>query len=143
MGKAFSVSTTIDAPPERIWSLLTDANGYRDWNPSVISLEGRIARGETIALVSAVNPKRTFRLKVTEAEPPRRMVWADGMPLGLFRGERTFTLAPNGSGTAFSMREEFSGLLAPLIGKAIPDMTESFQQFADGLKHAAEGGAGG
>jgi len=39
------------------------------------------------------------------------------------------------------MAEVFSGPLAPLITKAIPDMTESFEIFADGLKSAAEGRA--
>jgi hypothetical protein len=37
------------------------------------------------------------------------------------------------------MTEAFRGPLAGLITKAIPDMTDSFRQFADGLKAAAEG----
>ncbi len=37
------------------------------------------------------------------------------------------------------MDEVYSGPLAPLITKAIPDLTDSFAQFADGLKAAAEG----
>ena len=62
------------------------------------------------------------------------------MPLGLFKGVRTYTLTPQGDGTTeFSMEEVFSGLLEPLISKSIPDMSESFEQFADGLKRAAEG----
>jgi hypothetical protein len=36
------------------------------------------------------------------------------------------------------MREVYSGPLAGLISRSIPDMTESFEQFADGLKEAAE-----
>jgi hypothetical protein len=39
------------------------------------------------------------------------------------------------------MREEYSGMLAPLISKTIPDMNESCGQFADGLQSAAEAGA--
>lgn len=39
------------------------------------------------------------------------------------------------------MAEVFSGPLAPLITKAIPDLTESFEMFADGLETAAEGRA--
>ena len=82
--------------------------------------------------------ERTFSLTVTSMRAPARMVWSDGMPLGLFRGVRTYRLDPAGSGTAFSMTEEFSGPLAGLITKAIPDLSESFNQFADGLKAAAE-----
>ena len=36
------------------------------------------------------------------------------------------------------MSEVYSGPLAGLIGRSIPDMTESFEEFADGLKEAAE-----
>lgn len=139
MGLSYAVARTIDAAPDVVWSLLTDAGGYARWNTSILKLDGKIVLGETIQLVSVVNPKRTFKLKVTRFEPPHTMVWADGMPLGLFKGERTYTLAATPSGgTEFSMVEEFSGLLAPLITKAIPDMTESFSLFADGLKGAAE-----
>lgn len=138
MATSYLVERTIDASPERVWSLLTDAAGYPDWNPAVLSLQGRIHVGEKIKLVSVVNPKRTFTLTVTELDQPHRMVWADGMPLGLFRGVRTYALRPHGDGTAFSMKEVYSGPLAPMITKAIPDMTESFGQFADGLKTAAE-----
>ena len=35
------------------------------------------------------------------------MTWSGGMPLGLFRGVRTFTLAPGTEGaTRFTVREE-------------------------------------
>ena len=36
------------------------------------------------------------------------------------------------------MREEFSGFLAPLIERTIPDLQPSFEQFADGLRDMAE-----
>ena len=142
MSKRYAVERTIEASPERIWSLLTDPSTYPQWNPAVVSIAGPIEVGGTVRLVSVVNPKRTFTLTVTEMDAPHRMVWADGMPLGLFRGVRTYTLAPSGSGhTEFAMEEVFSGPLAPLITKAIPDMTESFAQFADGLKRGSESGA--
>lgn len=137
---SYAVTRDIHASPEKIWGLLTDASGYSDWNPAVINIEGTIAQGEKIKLRSIVNPKRDFKLKVDQVDPPRRMVWWDGMPLGLFKGVREFTLTPGTDGvTTFFMEEVYSGLLAPLITKSIPDMTESFQQFADGLKRAAEG----
>jgi hypothetical protein len=66
------------------------------------------------------------------------MVWGDMMPLGLFEGERTYRLEEVAGGTEFSMTELLSGPLAGLITRTIPDMTDSFNQFADGLKTAAE-----
>jgi uncharacterized protein YndB with AHSA1/START domain len=135
----YAVTREIHAKPEVIWDLLTDAPAYPNWNPAVLGIEGRIAPGERIELTSVVNSKRTFKLEVTEFNPPHTMVWADGMPLGLFKGVRTYRLTPQVDGpTTFSMEEMFSGLLEPMISKSIPDMTESFELFADGLKRVAE-----
>ena len=138
MPMRYHVSRRIEAPIETVWSLLTDATTYRDWNPAVISITGPIELGGTVSLVSIVNPKRSFTLKVTEMAEPNRMVWSDGMPLGLFRGDRVYELDEQQGSTTFTMTEEYGGLLAPLITKTIPDMTDSFDQFADGLKSAAE-----
>jgi hypothetical protein len=137
----YAVTRTINAEPERIWALLTDTTSYARWNTAVVSVSCDIRTGGTISLVSIVDPKRTFKLKVAELDAPRKMVWADGMPMGLFKGVRTYTLTPRGSQTEFAMEEVFSGPLAPLITKAIPDMTDSFNQWADGLKKASEGSA--
>jgi hypothetical protein len=137
---SYAVRTTINASPEKVWAVLTDAAGYSGWNTAVVSLQGRIALGEKLKLVSVVDPKRTFTLKVAELDRPHRMVWASGMPFGLFKGVRTYELRPDGNdGTDFAMTEVFSGPLAPMITKAIPDLTESFEHWADGLKKASEG----
>jgi hypothetical protein len=137
--KSYDAQATINATPERIWKLLTDAPGYPSWNPTVERIEGRIAPGETITVVVKVNPGRTFPVKVTQFQPGKRMVWSGGMPLGLFRGERTYTLEPAGDGaTRFTMREEYTGPLLPMIWKSIPDLGPAFQEFATGLKAGAE-----
>ena len=142
MATSYRVSKTINAAPEAVWALLSDGPSWTEWNPTIISFEGTIALGQKVKLVSTVNPKRAFTLNVDEFAAPQRMVWSDGMPLGLFKGTRTYTLEPDGSGaTEFVMEEVYTGLLAPLITKSIPDMTESFEQFADGLKAASEGSA--
>jgi hypothetical protein len=58
---------------------------------------------------------------------------------GLFTGVRTFTLAPGCDGaTRFTMREEYTGPLLPMIWRSIPDLGPSFRQFANGLKERAE-----
>ena len=137
--KVYSARTNIHASPETIWAILTDASGYPQWDPDVIRIEGKIAPDEKITIHTKLSPDRTFPVKVTEFVPGRKMVWSSGMPLGLFKGVRTFTLEPaGGSSMEFTVREEFSGLLLPLFGRSIPDMTEPFQRFVAALKETAE-----
>lgn len=137
--KAYEASSTIAASPQAIWSILVDGAGYSSWDSGVERVEGRIAPGETIKVYVKVNPGRAFPIKVTVFKPGERMVWSGGMPLGLFKGVRTYTLTPDGNGiTHFRMREEYTGPMLPMIWRSIPDLGPSFTQFANGLKQRAE-----
>ncbi len=139
--KSYEASATISAAPEAVWEILVDAGSYADWDSGVERVEGRIATGETIKVYSEANPGRAFPVKVTEFAPPRTMTWSGGLPLGLFRGVRVFALVPDdGGGTRFTMREEYTGPLLPVIWRTMPDLQPSFDQFARGLKARAERG---
>ena len=140
MAKRDAVERAIDAPVDAVWALLADADSRTEWNPTIISLDGPIEVGHEVRLVSTLDPKRTFELRVDEVTPPSRMVWSDGIPLGLFRGTRTYQLTERDGATAFAMTEVDTGPLAGLITRVIPDLTDSFEEFADGLKTAAESG---
>ena len=134
---AYDVTRTIAARPEQVWAILTDPAALAH-GMGILRIEGRIAPGARIKVWSEVSPERAFPVRVATLDAPRRMVWQGGMPLGLFRGVRTFTLDAAREGTAFHMREEFSGPFAPLIRRSMPDLTPSFAAFADGLKRKAE-----
>jgi hypothetical protein len=103
--------------------------------------EGDLDLGRVGGVLAQANPKRAFPVKVTEFAPGERMVWSGGMPLGLFKGVRTFRLTPEAGGTRFTMREEYSGPMLPLIWRSMSDLGPSFEQFANGLKARAEEGA--
>jgi len=136
----FSVERQIAAPPEAVWAALADGSQYAEWDPNIEKLDGTIAPGEKITVHTKLS-ERAFPVKVTRFDENVAMEWTGGMPFGLFKGVRLFTLTPKDGGTEFIMREVFSGPLLGLIGKSIPDLTQSFEQFADGLKQRAENGA--
>ena len=134
--KLYEVREVIDTAPESIWPILTDARAYAGWNDTIVRIEGEIAQGASIKVFSTISPDRAFAVTVTTLEAPNRMVWRGGMPLGLFTGVRTFTLSgSHEGGTEFIMREEFSGLLEPLILRTMPDLTASFIEFAARSRH--------
>ncbi|WP_309713607.1 SRPBCC domain-containing protein [Armatimonas sp.] len=137
--KFFATKTTIKAPAETIWSLLTDGPSWPTWNPTVDRIEGTIAQGQKITVHAKISPGRTFPVVVSTFTPPQKMVWTGAMPLGLFTGERTYLLTPQDDGSVeFSMREAFTGPLAPLFTRSIPDLQPAFEAFAAGLKGHAE-----
>jgi len=138
--KSYEASSTIQASPDAVWSILTDGAKYGDWDSGVERVKGQIALGQTISVFAKISPGRAFPVKVMDFIPGQIMVWAGGMPFGLFKGVRTFSLELKEQGvTRFTMREEFSGLLLPLIWGTMPDLGPSFEQFANGLKRRVEG----
>jgi len=137
--ESYEVTKRIAASPETIWGILTDAAGYTSWDSGVERVEGSIALGNKVKVYSKINPARAFPVRVSELTPSSRMTWTGGMPLGLFKGVRTFTLTPESETvTRFDMREEFTGPLLSMIWKSMPDLTGSFEQFAKGLKDKSE-----
>lgn len=136
---SFGTRITIRAAPDAIWQILTDAASYPAWNTTVTGIDGRIALNEKVTVHAKVTPGRAFPVTVVAFDAPRRMVWSGGMPLGLFKGERVYELRPSGAGVVeFAMRETYSGLIAPLITRSIPDLQPAFDEFAACLKARAE-----
>ncbi len=127
-----SVEQSIKADAAIIWALLTNALDYPRWNSTIISIDGKIAKGEKIRVRSVLDPKRTFKLKVKEMEPGKRMVWGDG------KGQRTYTLTKAGENIIFAMSEKIGGIMFPMYAKYIPPFDKSFEQFAADLKKEAE-----
>ncbi|HUE99517.1 MAG TPA: SRPBCC domain-containing protein [Anaerolineales bacterium] len=127
-----SVSITIFADPAIVWALLTHASDFPRWNSTVTSVKGEIQGGEIIELKSILDEKRTFKLKVKEFVPEKRLVWGDAM------GTRVYTLKGDGNSTHFSMTEKIGGPLFPLFAGAIPSFDESFERFAADLKRESE-----
>lgn len=136
--KKFETTIEIKAAPDKVWSILTNAEAYPNWNSTVEKVDGQIALGQKVTVYAKATPGRAFPLKVSEFEPSKKMVWSGGMPLGLFTGTRTYTLTPKGSSVVFNMREEFNGLMAPLITRSIPELQPAFDTFAADLKKRAE-----
>ena len=128
-----TVYSIIKADTAVVWALLTKVSDYPRWNSTVTSIEGTIALGETITLKSTLDAKRSFKLKVKELEPEKKLVWGDG------QGNRVYTITKKGNGTiTFTMTEKIGGLMFPLYSSMIPPFDRSFEQFANDLKKEAE-----
>ncbi|MGO9835162.1 MAG: SRPBCC family protein [Polyangiaceae bacterium] len=135
---ACAITVNIRAPAERLWAILTDAAGFARWNSTVSSVGGTIADGQRLELKVPTAPDRTFRPRVTISEPGKSMVWSDGMA-PMFKGVRTFTLAPQPDGsTDFAMSEVFSGVMLPMIKGSLPDFGPVFEAYAADLKREGE-----
>lgn len=141
----FHTEITINAPPERVWAVLSAADQYPEWNPLVSKLEGAWVVGEKLRVTvrSRSGSSMDFRPTVLILEPGRELVWRGrlGVP-GMFDGRHRFALEalPDGR-TRFIHGERFSGVLVPFFrSKLDRDSLPLFHAMNEALKRRVESG---
>jgi hypothetical protein len=137
----------IAAPIEVVWETLTDLAAYPDWNPFIVSAEGRAEVGER--LTNRMEPPGgraiTFKPTVTVVEPPVAFEWLGrlGLP-GIFDGRHRFELAPSeNGGTLVTQSEHFDGILVRFMRTSLDTQTVAgFDAMNAALKARAEATVG-
>jgi hypothetical protein len=132
----------IDAPPGRVWQVLTDFGAYPEWNPFIRSIEGEAKVGSRLKV--RIEPpggrRMTFRPTVRAAEAARELRWLGRLFVpGLVDGEHRLALEPlDGGRSRFIQSERFSGLLVRLLAGTLAATERGFEQMNDALKRRVE-----
>ena len=134
----------IDAPTDRVWTVLTDVEKWAEWNAFIPEVKGEISVGGRIFVrVAPPNGRAmSFKATVTCFHENRDFIWVGSAPIpGAFRGEHIFELRPIDDGrTRLVHREEFSGWMLPLLWGGMEKGThEGFEQMNRDLKTRVEG----
>jgi hypothetical protein len=134
---------TIDAPAQRVWDVITDFGSFSDWNPFMQRASGEVAVGNklTVYLKPPGGMGMSIKPRIIEVDPGREFRWLGHLLMpGIFDGEHVFEIVPIGDASCrFVQREEFSGILAPLMLAMIGKSTErGFNEMNQALKARAE-----
>lgn len=133
----------IAAPPERVWTVLTDFQRYPDWNPFIRSVAGEPRQGGrlTIDLRLPDGKPMKFRPTIVRLRENRELRWLGRLLMPrIFDGEHSFVLdvTPRGS-VIFTQGELFRGLLVKLSPKSLFDKTRrGFEEMNEALKKRVE-----
>jgi hypothetical protein len=144
--KELRTEIEIHAPAERVWHHLTDFAAFPEWNPFIPRIRGEPRAGSRLEVFLQASGTKgmTFRPTVTTVEPNRELRWLGrlGIP-GLFDGEHIFEITPAGvDRVRFVQREEFRGLLVPLLQRSLDrDTRRGFEEMNRALRARAEGSA--
>ena len=133
----------IDAPPKRVWAVLTDFERHPTWNPFIREIRGEPREGAQlyVRLAPPDGKPMTFKPVVTSAEPNRAFAWLGKLFASwVFAGAHRFRLEPLAADwTRFHHGEAFSGLLVPLIKRRLDtDTRRGFELMNEALKAEAE-----
>ena len=115
----FTSTELVDAPPERVWQVLTDWERSPDWMPGIDSMrqEGSGPPGTgTVVVFQARGAERSS--EVTAWDPPRRLALRSVQ--GGVTADYVYSLEPEGSGTRLTLEADCRTrgawrLIGPLI----------------------------
>lgn len=148
MRREMRTEVEIDAPPERVWSVLTALQSYHEWNPAIIAASGDLRVGSrlTLRFQPIGTSGYTFRPKLLVVDPPRELRWLGWprVPL-VFDTEHYFAIAPIGDRRARLEHGLLAyGLGAPFAARAIDRVTRRhFDEMNQALKERTEKMNGG
>ena len=133
----------IDAPVNKVWSILTDFKRHAEWNPFIREIAGELREGAQLQINLGPPGKRAMRFKpiVQMVEPQKAFRWLGHLFFsGLFDGEHIFELETAGkNATRFIQREKFNGILVGFFRKSLDtDIKNGFIAMNEALKKEAE-----
>jgi uncharacterized protein YndB with AHSA1/START domain len=133
-----TVSITIQAPIEVVWSVFTDVEQWPAWTKSVTSVElldGPMRVGATALIRQPRLPRVVW--KVTELDPGRSWTWVAHSP-----GATTVAshrLTTDGATTVAQQSIVQSGVIGRLVGRLYRSLTVRYLTMeADGLQQRSE-----
>lgn len=109
--KSVRAELTIDASPEDLWSVLSDPASYPDWNPILVSVEGKFEEGATLS-VGMRNPDGSVtnvKPRVKKLVPRSELNQVGGIP-GVLTFDHTWKLEAVAGGTRVTQFEEYRGI---------------------------------
>ena len=136
-----SISVDIDAPIERVWEVLSDAEHWPEWTESVTWVrrldDGPFRPGSRVKINQPRIP--TVDWTVTELDPGRSFTWVSAGPGARTTARHRLEELPEG-GTRAHLAVEMAGLVGALVGRLYAGLTRRYLGMeAAGLKRRCEG----
>ena len=128
----------IQAPAHVIWQVLSDLEGWGQWNPIYSKVEGKLTIGRQLVLTEAIPGAQPVQITPTVVDwvPDAQILWRMSQKFGFLKRLRYFEIeALSDEGCIFSNGEDWYGRPARYVTAAQRrGMREGFEAMGEALK---------
>lgn len=140
--KVIKTKIEINAPADKVWSVLVNFSDYSKWNPFIVSSEGNPIKG-THLINKMKNGDKIFTFKpvLKEVEVNNKLSWLGHLFIpGLFDGFHYFKIEEiETNKVTLEQGESFKGILTGMMMKSIGEQTRNgFIAMNNALKERVE-----
>ena len=109
----------IDAPPEKVWQVLTDFERIKEWSPALQGLRGEFKDGAKVECDYFWSGKVNKLKHTLIVEDGVMFGWSDPV-IPMTKDHHIYKVTPidDGQSTLFTQTDKITGFLSPLIGKS-------------------------
>jgi hypothetical protein len=142
MEKEIVTQIEIDAPPSRVWEVLTDFEKHSVWNPFIKKISGKPTKDEKLE-VHMPDPQggtMVFTPTILAAERDRELRWLGRSEGDVFNGEHRFLIEPiKNNKVHFRQSEKFTGSMVAQLEEWLDTaVKQNFEDMNRALKQRAE-----
>jgi hypothetical protein len=132
----------IEAPAARVWEIIDDLPRYPEWNPFIVRAAGerRVGAKLDVSIRAPGMSAVKFHPRILNYVPGTLIRWKGILWIpGLFDGRHALLVESLGEGRSrFTTHEDVSGILLPVLGKAMRASQQGFDEMSRALKKRAE-----
>jgi len=131
----------IQASPEMVWSVITDFERYKEWNPFVIDCDAKLEPGAPISMRVRLGPREITQVETVSSVVEHMLFEYRMKPIKpLLHSCRQHHISSNGMGgttyrSHFELNGWLSGLTALSVGK---HLRHGFESMTNALKERSE-----
>lgn len=129
----------VDAPPAKVWQVISDTESYAEWNPVMLSVDATPTLGAKVTYKYQQEPGKVYDIPVTvkAMDAEKLLNQAGGMP-GILTYNHRYELVAmnNGESTKVIIHEDYRGIGVPFWN---PDAVgASYGRLNEAIKARAE-----
>lgn len=140
--KEIKTEIIINSSKTEVWKVLTDFEGYPEWNPFIVTISGNPKKGGLLRANLKIDGNKPMTIKPTilASEEDKRFEWLGKAPLGIFNGQHYFLIEEiSEKQVKFIQGEYFTGwLVKPILKKIGENTQKGFIKMNRALKKKVE-----